>query len=82
MNLIDRFAADTEVFVRQLLDCNREELLRDMRYLGGCCCQPLNKLFFSVLLSAFRSRLICMAFYLSNIEISFEISGGISRLKA
>lgn len=39
-------AADTEVLIRQLLDGDSEELLRDMHYLGCRCCQPLYQLSF------------------------------------
>ena len=50
-----RFSAlhSKELFIRQFLDGDSEELLRDMgirealcsaKNLGGCCCQPLNQL--------------------------------------
>ncbi len=45
-NFVDGLASDTEVFIRQLLDCNRKELLRDMGYFGGCGCQPFYELLF------------------------------------
>ena len=33
---INGFATDAEILIRELLDGYSEELLRDMRYLGGC----------------------------------------------
>ncbi len=44
-DFVDRFAAYAKVFIRQLLDGYGEKLRRDIGYLGGCCCQSLDKFF-------------------------------------
>lgn len=36
LNFINGFATDSEILIRELLNGYSEELLRDMRYLGGC----------------------------------------------
>ena len=42
--LVDGLSANAKVLVRKLLDGYHKELLRNMGYLGGRGCQPLNQL--------------------------------------
>lgn len=44
-DFINRLATYSEVLIRQFFDGYGEELHRDMCYLGGCCCQTLDKFF-------------------------------------